>query len=255
MRDLSAFQDAFERALDGDERGLAPWLAGGPADAEGLKVYRNTVAKGRLDALAANSPAAAAADPAGFAALALTHGRERPPARPSLMLYGEDFPDRLAAAGETALADLARLDRLWLEALFAADAPAASGGDFAALSPEDFAGTVAPPHPGVRFAWFGGDVVARWRRLRGAATAISSEDEAGGVLFVRIDGDIESLALDRAGFAFLDACRSGVPLGAAAEAALAAAPRADLQTVFARLITAGAFAALDRPPPAKGPRP
>ena len=56
MSELLAFQDAFVAALAGDGARLSPWLVSSDADAPGLAVYRNTIAKGCVDALAANFP-------------------------------------------------------------------------------------------------------------------------------------------------------------------------------------------------------
>lgn len=47
------FHRALDAAITGSDGTLTPWLAGGDA---GLAVYRNTVAKGRADALAGLFP-------------------------------------------------------------------------------------------------------------------------------------------------------------------------------------------------------
>ena len=52
MSELLAFQDAFVAAVGGERAALSPWLAPGTGEA-GLSVYRNTIAKGCVDALAA----------------------------------------------------------------------------------------------------------------------------------------------------------------------------------------------------------
>ena len=54
MSELLGFQDAFVAALAGDGARLSPWLVSSDADAPGLAVYRNTIAKGCVDALADN---------------------------------------------------------------------------------------------------------------------------------------------------------------------------------------------------------
>ena len=48
--DDRAFFDAFDAALAGNAEALAPWLK---SPAPGLAVYRNTIASGAIDALAA----------------------------------------------------------------------------------------------------------------------------------------------------------------------------------------------------------
>ncbi|HQR88471.1 MAG TPA: DNA-binding domain-containing protein [Caulobacter sp.] len=59
MSDLLEFQDAFVEALAGGPTVLSPWLAAADAGEPGLSVYRNTIARGCVDALAANFPTVA----------------------------------------------------------------------------------------------------------------------------------------------------------------------------------------------------
>jgi hypothetical protein len=80
MPGLSAFQDALAEALSGSAAGLGPWLDA-PEAQPGLTVYRNTVAKGCADALAANFPVVRRLVGADwFAAAALAFAGEEPPA-------------------------------------------------------------------------------------------------------------------------------------------------------------------------------
>ncbi len=123
MSELSLFQDAFSAALAGDDAALAPW----GAEPTGVSVYRNTVAKGCADALVANFPAVAkVTGEAWLSAAAVRHAAERPPAKASLLDHGGDFADWLEgfapAAAMPFLANLARLDRAWVEAHLAEDA-------------------------------------------------------------------------------------------------------------------------------------
>ncbi len=55
---------------------------------------------------------------------------------------------------------------------------------------------------------------------------------------------VTATRLDKPSHAFLKACRAGKTLGQAATAAFAADPSAELRTLFAGLIGAGAFTKL-----------
>ena len=97
MSELQRFQDAFVAALA--QRSVAPiagWLPEGEDQPAGLAVYRNTIAKGCVDALAANFPTVASlVGDDWFRAAAALFARERPPAGAALLAYGEAFPDWL----------------------------------------------------------------------------------------------------------------------------------------------------------------
>jgi len=252
MRD--AFHDAFAAALAGDDGALGPWWTDAERGAAGLAVYRNTVARGCIEALAGLYPTVAGAvGEDWFAAAAGRFAREQPPTRPALLDYGEGFADWLTgfrpAAGLPYLPDLARLDRMWTEAHLAADAVPLDAAAFAALGAEDYAQVRAVPHPSARTAWFDTGAASLWRRLRDPARddgELELGDAPEGVLVLRPALEVESLILGPAGLALLAACRNGQALGEAAAAALAAEPDADLAAVFAALIAAGAFARLER---------
>ena len=144
MHDLTAFEDALAAAIAGDDARLAPWLEG--ARGEGLKVYRNTVTKGAIDALSATFPTVVLmTGEQWFRAAACEFVAAHPPEEPSLMHYGGGFPDWLAsfppAADAAYLGKMAHLDRLWWDVHFAADAPVMGASDFAALGERDIDAT------------------------------------------------------------------------------------------------------------------
>ena len=128
---LRAFQDAFAQAL---QTGVTrdPTLAALMAQ-PGFSVYRNTVTKGCVDALVANYPTVARlVGDDWFRAAAAVFVRQNPPRCPMLVSYGDAFPDFLAtfepAAELPYLADVALLDRFWIEAHVAADQTPSRGG-------------------------------------------------------------------------------------------------------------------------------
>ncbi|WP_304164415.1 DNA-binding domain-containing protein [Phenylobacterium aquaticum] len=252
MLDLTRFQDAFAAALAGKDDALIPWWDDAEAGAAGLSVYRNTVAKGCADALVANFPSVAqVTGEAWLAAAAVRFAADHPPARASLLDYGQGFPDWLAqfppAADMPFLQGLAALDLAWTAAHLAADALSLDAAAFERLDGEAFAATVADLHPSARIAAFDDGLARLWSSLRSAETApeaLELDDAASAVLILRPGLEIEIHHLSPGGFAFLDACRQGQPLAQAAGLALAAEPGLALAPLFATLIAAGAFVRL-----------
>ena len=66
-----------------------------------------------------------------------------------------------------------------------------------------------------------------------------------GLLIVRPEMEVQTHRLNRPQFAFLDACRHGRTVGAAALAALAADPAANLSELFRDLLLSGAFTRIE----------
>ena len=250
-----AFLDAFSAALAGDDAVLAPWWADAEHGLAGLSVYRNTVAKGCADALAGLFPAVAAVvGPDWVREAAIRFAAAHPPARASLIDYGEAFPDWLAdfepAADMPYLPGLARLDRMWTEAHLAADADPLEPQALAGLTPEDFAVVRAVLHPSARLAAFDDGTPTLWAALRaegGPPAELALDAEPQAVLVVRPGGAVTHHILTPGALAFLIACAAEESLGEAAAVALAEEPDLDLSQAFAALIAAGAFSALTFP--------
>src|SRR5258708_27423358 len=118
-------------------------------------VDRNNVIVSLIDALAANFPATQRITGVEFfRAMARFHIRAAPPTSPLLFEYGRDFP-RFIETYEYAqpmpwLADVARVERAWLDAYHAADLPPLAGPELAAIPPEALASAVFEPHPATR---------------------------------------------------------------------------------------------------------
>jgi hypothetical protein len=253
---LAAFQDAFAAALA--ERSAAPiaaWLPQEEADPAGLAVYRNTIAKGCVDALAANFPTVASlVGDDWFRAAAALFAAEHPPASAALLAYGEAFPDWLAAFPPAAdlpyLPAMAGMDRRWTTALFAQEAEPLSAEAFA-LAPEALAAARPRLHPSLTFAWFDSGLPSLWLAAREPEPGeMALSEPAQGVLIVRPHDRVRNRVLDLAGHAFLTAAADGATLGEAITAAGEADPAADLAALFAALIADGVFSGLDLGDPA-----
>lgn len=246
--DLSpSFHARFALALNGDDQALTPWLPDASA-APGLSVYRNTVAKGRADALAGLFPAVERLVGADwFQAVALEYARERPPASPVLDDYGDDFPDWLAAfppaQAHAWLPPVARLDRAWSQAHRAADAPILSPQAAAAVSPPRLYAGRLILHPSARAFWFDWTAPSIWlaNRGQGATGDMVWDQKPEGLLIVRSRMTVLSHRLTAPQFAFLSACRDRQTVSAAVVAALAADKRVALSSLFRDLLLTGVF--------------
>ena len=241
MRELSRFQDAFAAALAG--RGdLSGWLSPG-AGAVGLTVYRNTVAKGAIDALAANFPTVERlVSPDWFRGCAQAYLVQSPPDVPMLIEYGATFPDFLEGFGPAAelpyLPSVARIDRLWTETHLAADGATP-------IAPPSGAARLAL-HPSTRLSWFPEPAPTIWRLNRPPAP---DPDEAGwtidwrpeGIVLARPRGAVTALTISAAGFALLSACGQGAVPAECANAAEDAEPGVDTAALVAELVALGAL--------------
>ncbi|WP_332822452.1 DNA-binding domain-containing protein [Stutzerimonas kunmingensis] len=247
---LAAFQDAFVAALTdapGSAAGEVAALVGQP----GFAVYRNTLAKGCVDALRANFPAVERlVGEEWFAAAAALYAREKPPRRGPLLEYGEDFPaflqDFEPALALPYLSGVAQLDRLWLEAFSAVEQPVLALAALATQTPEQLARQPLVPRAALRWRWFAElPVYSIWSWTReGRQVPAELVWQGEGVLLSRSAGRIGWQPLERAGCAFLDACAAGRSLEQASEQALAVQPQLDFNDLLGRLLAAGAFAAL-----------
>jgi hypothetical protein len=236
---LTQFQSVFAGFLSGEADPADPALA------RAVLVHRNTAAKAAQDALAANYPVVRALfGEEAFWACAVAYVATWPPRDARLNAYGEGFAAFLGAyppARETPYAsDVAALERLATEALFAADATALDGAALGAgLHPE----TGLNLHPATRFAVFPTPAVSIWlAHHEGDDARLEALDWRSEVALVtRPRGRVEVTSLPAGGFAFLEACANGTALAVAA--AKAAEAGAELAPLFQTLITAGAFAA------------
>jgi hypothetical protein len=237
---LAAFQDAFIDALyDPTDAARQP----------GFRVYRNSIMKACVDALQANFPTVdRLVGTEWFRAAALVHARTTAPTDVRLLTYGHDFPAFLAsfeaARSLPYLAGVAQLDRYWIEAHMAAEGAILDPAGIAALPPTQLGQTVLQPHAATRWAWFEQlPVHTIWSKNRAQADVGDELAWVGeGALLTRVEGSVRSIALDRGGCVFMDACAAGHTLERAADQAIGTEPALDIAILLRDLLTAGAFA-------------
>lgn len=213
-----------------------------------LAVYRNTVIRGAVEALRANYPVVEQIiGEEMFESVAVDFVAVSPPRSPVLATYGRDFADwlgRQAWAGDLPyLADVAAVERLRVESLFAADAEPLDGihhrSDFGALKVQ--------LHPAARFAWLSTPGMSIWLAHQQPIHAdIAPDWKAEGALFVRPTAFVmHAPRIGRVAHRLL----CGIRLGESVSASLAATerlyPEEDPKAVFASLANLGVFVAPD----------
>ncbi|PHP67225.1 DUF2063 domain-containing protein [Zhengella mangrovi] len=218
-------------------------------------VYRNNVAHSLVTAMADIFP--------GVAGLA---GRDRftdavrlylagsPPGSPILAELGRDFPDFLdrfppARQQMPWLAGVARLERAWLDAWHAADAPLLDPAQLATISPEQLAQTRFLAHPAAMIVRSDFAIV----RLLEAGRNGQAADPAGPgcALVSRPHLAVMIEPLDAAAAGLARCLLAGGTLGTAAEDA-DGHPDFELGRSLGLLLAAGAFAGIAPPPEPEG---
>jgi hypothetical protein len=222
----------------------------GPRGKDAIKrynVYRNNVTVSLIEALAANFPAVRRiTGEEFFRAMARFHIRETPPNSPLLFEYGRDFPPFVAryeyAQDMPWLADVARLERAWLDAYHAADAEPLSPSALAAAPAERLADLVFTPHPAARIvrSRFAAVTILAANRSRDPFDKINAGEPEDG-LITRPGFEVEVRRLAAGGAELLSALIAGETLGVAADAALRACPSFDIGAATAGMIEAGAM--------------
>jgi len=239
MSELKQFQTAFYAGVSGAAMPATP-----------MKIYSNTALLGAIEALNDNYPVTREiVGKRAFEALALAYARRYPPNSPVLAKYGCVFPDWLAnepvASRLAYLADVARCERMWIEALHAADAPALEIADLQARDPIGLFELRLRLHPAARLAWHSTPAIEIWLAHQDERPdEIAPEWRARGALFTRPELAVEAMPLDAAAHRLLCGIRLGETLGAAAGAASSLYPVVDMGTCFAGLVERGAFAAV-----------
>jgi hypothetical protein len=238
-----SWQADFAQALLSPDPAARPaWLA--PAQAQRFAVYRNNVFHGLTEALGDAYPVVRRLlGAARFRAMAGAFIATSPPTGRSLALYGERFPafiENVAPARSTPyLADVARLERAWLESLHAADArpldPAALTLPGARLATARFVA-----HPATRLVASSHPIVAIWRANQDDVPAgpVDIDDRAETALVCRASDAVTVRRLDVPAAAFAAALLAGASAADAVGAGL------DVADTFRCLIADGAFTAL-----------
>jgi hypothetical protein len=243
------YSTSFAAALLDPDR-AAPHIMKKSKDYTTLKrynIYRNNVTVSLINALAAIYPAVERLTGSDFfRAMARFHLRQTPPTSPLLFEYGRDFPDFIAQYAHAApmpwLADVARIERAWLDAYHAADEVPFQVNILSAVPSESVANMIFFPHPATRLVgstYAAATIFAENRRSEPVRLIDASHSEAALITRPDIQVEVRTLSPDAA--SFFSALIRGETLGAATCAALAQNQSFDLSAHLACLIESGAF--------------
>jgi len=251
--ELSSYADRFAAALIDPARATPSFVSGpdGKSAIRRYNVYRNNVTVSLINALAAVYPAVQRITGVEFfRAMARFHVRASPPTSPLLFDYGRDFPAFIEtyeyARDMPWLADVARIERAWLNAYHAADAAPLSGDALALVPSERLADVVFTAHPAtevVRSPFAAVTIFAanRGEEMPGRIDAGTPED----ALITRPEMDVVVRHLPEGGAVFLTSLMSGQTLGVAAASALRSSASFDIAANIAGMIEAGAFISIN----------
>jgi len=248
MSKLSRFQDQFLAALyeQSPDRQTTEWSA--LLAQPGFAVYKNNLFKACIEALRANFPTVEQLlGEEFFTATAQQYVSEFPPRQVQLIHYGEHFPDFLASFTPLQawpyIADVARVDSLWLAVFCAKECPALNAEALQGLSPQALGELPLQVRPSVRWVWSGQHpLYCLWHHNRQQLAMPEQFDWQGeGVLITRQRGQLHGHPLTRAMALFLDACSSGYSLQQASDLVLAAQPQTDFTQLFSYLLAKQVF--------------
>lgn len=215
-----------------------------------MRVYRNTVLSGSIEALRANYPTIARLlGEEMFDCVAADYWAECPPRSPVLAHYGERLSDWLRRQSWISefpyLADVARIDWHYIEALFSSDAQALVMGELHGLS--EWQVLKLALHPATRFDWLKTPAMSIWAAQREELQGELEFDwVAEGVLITRPHLEVHATRLDREAHHFLSCISLDASVGDAALATASLYPETDMGSLFTSLVNLGAFATFDR---------
>ena len=244
-------QGDFVAALLDPERAcpaqLTAWNGSDPAVR--FAVYRNNVLSSLIDALAASFPVVQQLlGEEFFRAMAAVYARHSPPRTRILANYGADLPAFIEAFAPASslpyLADVARLERLRIRAYHAADAAplAVNALTDALASPERLGSLLLRLQPALGLLDSAFAVVSLWAAHQGELTLAEVDPyQAQCALVLRNGLEVEVLGIRPGDALFLQTLQQGLPLGHAAQRALALDSAFDLGTCLAHLLRAGAI--------------
>lgn len=233
----------------GTPAALSPLMAGQANPGQRALVYRNSGVMACVEALRSNyQRLAKVMGDEFFSALARAYADAEPPTSRSLVGYGASLPRFIAEAesehGLPWLADIARLDRGWLESHLSPDAAPLAADDLAGLDGATLMACSPVTHPSLRIVETEWATTALWSDLHAGNLPdrqVSLAHRTEHALFLRPGGETRMRPLGPGEHAFLGAAMSGASLGSACEAALDRQPGIDLSNLIADAFSSGVF--------------
>lgn len=234
MRDLLG---EFSSAILDPARPVPQGVVGpdGLPSARRFAVYRNNVVVGLIDTLAAAYPAVERlVGGPFFKAMAAAYAVQNPPRSPIMLDYGERFADFVAAFAPASsvpyLADVARIERAWVEAYHEREAAPATRQQMATIPPERFGDVILELHPTIRLVSSPFPAVTIWQVNTIGGTPELVDTAVGGenALIVRSAAEVEVRRLAPDSLVFVGALQQGATPSEAAKQASRVNPWFDL---------------------------
>ncbi|MDE2112671.1 MAG: putative DNA-binding domain-containing protein [Alphaproteobacteria bacterium] len=249
MPPLAERQRTFAAALVDPARDVPAGLVGpdGQVSLKRFSVYRNNVIVGLIDALEAAYPAISRiVGEEFFRAMARAYAVAHPPTSAILLAYGGGFADFIVtfepARSLPYLADVARIERAWLEAYHASEATSLSPAALVVIPQEEAGNVRLFLHPSFCVVRSRFPALTIWRMNVHDGVPAPVDLEAGGedVLILRPEAEVEVRSMPPGGAEFVNALAEGYSLAEAAKIAIPT-PDFDLAANLAALLGAGAF--------------
>lgn len=243
------FGTGFSIPLMDPERVIPDGVIGpnGKAAEKRYNVYRNNVTVSLIEALVSIYPAVQRLTGVEFfRAMARFHIRATPPASPLLFEYGRDFPDFIEryeyAQSLPWLADVARMERAWLDCYHAADEDPLDPDALGHVPPTMLGGITFAAHPAVRILRSRFSAVSIFAANRGTGEIPPMDaDEPEDALITRPVGEVVVRHLGPGGATFLTRLIAGDTLGGAVATAMEEATTFDIPANIAGMLEAGVF--------------
>ena len=228
MRSLAEMQQAFAAALRDPQQPIPRGCVdpAGHTDEKRFAVYRNNVASSLIDCLAEGYPAVRRLlGEDCFRETARVYAAQNLPLSPVMLEYGGGFPVFLETFAPLAelpyLADVARIERAWLEAYHAAEAEPLDPAALAGVSADRAGDLCLTLHPSVRLVHSPFPALSIWH-MNIADAEVQPIDLAAGAedaLVARPQAEVQVRALPAGGAVFFAALVNGETLSLAADRA------------------------------------
>ncbi|MEM6374665.1 MAG: DNA-binding domain-containing protein [Pseudomonadota bacterium] len=243
-------QEAFHKALLNPECAAPEGLIDGQGRAAGRRfdIYRNNVTVSLSAALEDSFPAIRKLlGKENFTNIARLYARTHPPKSPIMSQYGTGFAEFLKAFPPLAhlpyLADVARLEQALRDAYHAADAAPITPAALQSVPAEALPTLKLTLAPSVRVLRSDYPVHAVWAYNMQTGSPKPAPG-AQAVLIVRPEFDPIPLPVPEADALCIDALRTGLSLGAAADRATECDPDFDLAPCLGRLLSHAAISSI-----------
>ncbi len=249
MQSLAELQRGFAAALIDPALPAPAGLVGpdGKPSSRRFAVYRNNVIVGLTQTLRDAYPAVhRIVGSEFFHALARAYVVGDLPRSPMLFDYGAGLPDFIGrfepASVLPYLADVARIERAWIEAYHSADASPIDPSAFSEIDPDLLPEISLVLHPSVRVVRSRFPALTIWQMNVEGGVSCRVDLAAGGedALVLRPEAEVEVRSIPKSSPDFILALSSGRSVLAACERALVAYPSFDLAANLMDLIQVGA---------------